>query len=133
MNRVKSVSVWIVLMLAVAAMTLGYSSTATAQKAATKARKPRLPNYYAKVVTDEQRTEINTIQEEYAPQIAKLRAELDSLLEERDAAVEKVLTAEQRKEVAKLRAEAAARRQSRSSAASEAEEKPTKSRTKKAA
>jgi len=118
MNRVANLRMGSVLVLAALALSAGYAASASAQKAVEKERRPRLPNYFAKVVTDDQRTEINTIQEEHAPQIMKLRAELDAAIEKRDAAIEKVLTAEQRKEVAKLRAEAAARRKDDASAAS---------------
>ncbi len=117
MSRVANRSVGSVLILATLALSAGYAVSASAQKAEEKERRPRLPNYFAKVVTDDQRSEINTIQEEHAPQIMKLREDLATAIAKRDAAIEKVLTAEQRKEVAKLRAEAAARRQSGASAA----------------
>jgi len=96
--------------LTVSALLLGYASIATAQKAPGKARRPRLPNYVSRVVDDGQREKINAIQDEYAPKIQKLREELDALTTERDAAIDKVLTPAQRKEVEKLRAEAAERR-----------------------
>ncbi len=110
MNRVGSVKLWTLLALAPLAMAACYVSSAAAQKAADKARRQRLPNYYAQVVTDEQREEIYTIQDEYTPQITKLRQQLKTLIEKRDGAIEKVLTAKQRQEVEKLRADAAARR-----------------------
>ena len=121
MNRVTKLRVGGLLILATLALTVGYATSASAQRTAEeKERRPRLPNYFAKVVTEDQRTKINTIQEEHAPQIAKLREELAAAIEKRDAALEKVLTAEQRKEVARLRAEAAARRRSNASAAAAA-------------
>jgi Spy/CpxP family protein refolding chaperone len=101
---------WILLFSAVAVVS-GYASSAVAQKAeGGKAKRSRLPNHYAKVVTEEQRSKINAIQEQYAPQIDKLRDELDAVVDKRDADIEKVLTPAQRKEVEKLRAESQARR-----------------------
>jgi hypothetical protein len=100
---------WILVFSAVAVVS-GYGS-AVAQKAeGGKAKRSRLPNHYAKVVTEEQRGKINAIQEQYAPQIDKLRDELDAIVDKRDAEIEKVLTPAQRKEVEKLRAESQARR-----------------------
>ncbi len=138
MNRVTNLRVGSVLILATLALTVGYAASASAQKAAEeKERRPRLPNYFARVVTEDQRTKINAIQEEHAPQIARLREELAAAIEKRNAALEKVLTAEQRKEIARLRAEAAARRQNNSSAAAEAatesDSSKPKSKGKKAA
>jgi hypothetical protein len=72
------------------------------------------------VVDDEQREKIQAIQAEYAPQLAKLREELKTLVDERDAAIERVLTADQRKQIDKLREEAAARRRAGTSSAAEA-------------
>jgi hypothetical protein len=107
-----------ILSLSASAMLLGFVASASAQKAgketeATEAAKPRLPNHYAAVVTDEQRTKINAIQLDFAPRIEAKRNELKALVSQRDAAIEKVLSAEQRKEVEKLRAEASAKRKAR--------------------
>ena len=137
MNRTSITRIsWILVFSAVALVT-GYATSAAAQKATegTKSQGSRLPNHYAKVVTDEQRGEINAIQDEYAPQIEKLRGELKALVGKRDTAVEKVLTAEQRKEVEKLRAESIARRKSGVTAGNEPESSAPKSKakTKKAA
>jgi hypothetical protein len=139
MNRESIARVsWILVFSAVAAV-MGYGSSAVAQKAeGGKAKRSRLPNHYAKVVTEEQRSKISAIQEEYAPQIDKLRDELEALVEKRNAAVEKVLTPAQRKEVEKLRAESQARRgsdaetDSDATAAEPAESAP-KGKAKKAA
>jgi hypothetical protein len=94
----------------VASWMVGFATSDAAQKSAKKARAPRLPNYVARVVNDEQRTEINAIQTEYGSKIQKLREELEMLLDERDAAIDKVLTPTQRKEVERMRDEAAAKR-----------------------
>lgn len=121
--------------LAAVALAVGFTSSAVAQKAAEQEKRPRLPNHYAKVVTDNQRGEINAIQAEYAPQITKLRDELAALTAKRDAAIEKVLSTEQRKQVNKLRSEAAARRQAANGApvAPADENAGSKSKAKKAA
>lgn len=136
MNRASTSRLsWICVLCAVALVT-GYAGSAIAQKAdEAKTKRSRLPNHYAKVVTEDQRGKINAIQEEYASQIDKLRDELDAVLGKRDAAIEKVLTAEQRKEVEKLRAESQARRKSGDTAGTESEDSAPKSKakTKKAA
>jgi TolA-binding protein len=135
MNRASTTPLsWISLFCAVALVT-GYAASATAQKAEGKMKRSRLPNHYAKVVTEEQRSKINAIQEEFVPQIDKLRDELDATLDKRDAAIEKVLTPEQRKEVEKLRAESQARRKGGDTAenASEGAQPKGKSKSKKAA
>lgn len=131
----KNLASWSFLALAALGVLAGYTSQVVAQKAEEKVRRPRLPNYYAQVVNDEQRAKINEIQDEYQPQLAKLRDELKTLVEERDAAIEKVLTADQRKQVDTLRAEAAAKRRAGTASAPEAREAPrnTKSKAKKAA
>jgi len=67
-----------------------------------KRLKVRLPTYYSKVVSDEQRDRIYTIQAKYNSQILKLDDQLKSLETKRDKEVEKVLTEEQRAEIASL-------------------------------
>ena len=111
MTQTHSNRAWILMLLCGLAMSAGLATQVAAQKAeAKKKRTTRLPAHYAKVVNDEQRTEIYGIQEQFEPKLAKLRAELKAVVDERDAAIEKVLSAQQRKEVEKLRAEAAAQR-----------------------
>ncbi|MEX0718607.1 MAG: hypothetical protein WD066_18585 [Planctomycetaceae bacterium] len=71
----------------------------------------RLPNYYRQVgVSEEQRGRIYGIQSNYQERIAAIEQQLRELTEQRDKEVEAVLTAEQRTELQKLEAEAAARR-----------------------
>ncbi len=111
MKQSTSNRVWILTLLSGLALAAGFATQVAAQKAeAKKQRSARLPAHYAKVVTDEQRSDIYAIQEQFEPKLAKARAELKALVDERDAAIEKVLSAQQRKDVAKLRAEAAERR-----------------------
>ncbi|MGQ9564282.1 MAG: hypothetical protein ACUVQG_13450 [Thermogutta sp.] len=74
--------------------------------------RPRLPMYYARVVTEEQRQKIYAIQREYYPKIAALRKQLEDLIAEQNAKIEAVLTPEQKSELDKIRAEAAAKRKS---------------------
>ena len=49
---------------------------------------PRLPNYYGTVVDEEQRQAIYDIQREYHPEIARLKAQLEALMEERNEKIE---------------------------------------------
>lgn len=59
----------------------------------------RLPNHYAKVVTQSQRKEIYAIQREYAPRIKELEDALAALEAERDAKIRGVLSEEQQKQL----------------------------------
>ncbi len=82
------------------------------QDAKKKPAKPRgrLPVYYSRVVTPDQREEIYSIQQKYEPEVAKLEAELEALRGKIQAEVEGVLSKEQLAQVQKLTEEAAARR-----------------------
>jgi hypothetical protein len=62
-----------------------------------KAPKGRLPAHYAKVVSEDQRQKIYTIQEEYRAKIEAARAQLNALLKEEKEKVSAVLTEEQKK------------------------------------
>jgi len=86
-----------------------------------KARKTtvRLPNYYAQVVDDKQREQIAKIQGEYNAKINALKAQLDELTKKRDAAIEGVLTQEQLKKIADLKAAAKVKRASSKQAKSQ--------------
>jgi hypothetical protein len=88
------------------------AETPVPEKAKSKKRefRGRLPNYYNRVVDQEQREKIYAIQREYAPKIDALKAQLAALVEERDEKVEAVLTPEQLKTVEELQAEAKAKR-----------------------
>ncbi len=125
----------LVFTLGLAALVAGFATLHAAEEAesGTKARRLRLPNYFAKVVDDEQRAKIHDIQLEYASQIEAKRAELEALVDERDTAIDKVLTPAQRKEVERLRAAAVAKRKGGTedeSAAKDADTKPKKSKSK---
>lgn len=91
------------------------SSTAkerTAKKpVAEEERAPRMPAHFNKVIDEKQREKIVVILNQHSPQIAKKRAELEALLNQRDEALFSVLTPAQRKQVEALRAEALAKRQ----------------------
>ncbi len=77
--------------------------------------RPRLPNFYAQVVTEEQRQKIYDIQRKYFPKIETLRKQLEALVAQRDAEIEAVLTEEQKAKVEQLRKAASERRGTRSS------------------
>jgi Spy/CpxP family protein refolding chaperone len=81
--------------------------------------RPRLPMYYGKVVTEEQRQKIYDIQRKYFPQIRALQKQLEALIAKRDAEIEAVLTPQQKAEIERLRKEAAARRASGAAATQE--------------
>jgi hypothetical protein len=136
LGRLSCVAALVVLALAIpyAASLAAPKSEAKSASAAkeTKADGPRLPDYYARVVTDEQRPKLTAILQEFAPQIAEKRAELQALISKRDTALEKILTPDQRQEVEKLRAEAASKRQATGASAAGGKEKKAKSAKNKA-
>jgi len=83
-----------------------------------KTAKGRLPNNYAKVVTeDSQKEKIYAIQAKYDDQLAKLEGELKTLRTQRDAEVEGVLTAEQKDKLKKIAADAKAEAEAKKKAA----------------
>ena len=111
MKQTNSNRAWVLMLLCGLAMAAGFATQVAAQKTEEKKqRTTRLPAHYAKVVTEEQRSSIYAIQEKFEARLEKARAELKAVVDERDAAIEKVLNAQQRKDVEKLRAEAAERR-----------------------
>jgi len=85
------------------------ASKAVAAKGKGK-RGPRLPAYFAAVVTEEQRAKVLEAQAEFTADIQAKRKELNSLIDQRDTALMKLLKPEQRKAVEQARAEAKARR-----------------------
>jgi hypothetical protein len=87
--------------------------------AATKKFRPRLPAYFASVVTSEQRKEVYDIQATFFEKILALEEQIAKLKEDRDKQVDEVLTAEQLAEVNEKRAAAAAKRKSRQAASDE--------------
>jgi hypothetical protein len=122
--------------LVVFALSIPYAASIAAPKSAdgqTKARGPRLPNYYAKVSTPEQQPELRAVIKEYGPQIQQKREELAALIAKRDAALNKVLTSEQRQELARLRAAAASKQTGDKAAAGSDKAKKPKSKKKNAA
>ena len=65
----------------------------------------RLPNFYRDVVSDEQKDAVYAIQADYFGPIEMLTLRLERLQKERDAQIEAVLSAEQKKKVESLRKE----------------------------
>lgn len=86
---------------------------ATAAQTESEKPKRRLPNHYAAVVTPEQREQIYAIQAEYNAEIDVLLAQIKELEDKRDTAIDATLSAEQLETVAKLKAEAEARKKQR--------------------
>ncbi len=76
----------------------------------------RLPNFYREVISDSQRDKVYEIQAAYFGPVQMLTLRLDRLTAERDAQIEAVLTAEQKKKVEALRKESTARSAERRSA-----------------
>ncbi|PHR86646.1 MAG: hypothetical protein COA78_37785 [Blastopirellula sp.] len=120
----------ILLMLVLGLASLNYSSVdaqaadeakpAAEAKPAVKKRaqaRGRLPNYYAKIVTEEQRKKIYGIQKQYAKQLAELQAQLAKIKADRDGEVEAVLSVDQLAKVKKLIDEAAAKRAAKAKSA----------------
>jgi hypothetical protein len=93
-------------------------AAADAPEGQEKARSPRrrLPPYFARVVTPQQREQIYQVQDKYQEQIEALEAQMEAVLEKRDADISAVLTPEQRQQVAKLREEGAQRAAARQTA-----------------
>src|SRR5688500_152304 len=91
-----------------ATTTLAQEAPAAAETPKKEAKKPRgrLPLYFAKVVTSEQREKIYGIQATYQEQMDALMEQLSALEQKRDAEVQAVLTPEQQKRVADMLEEA---------------------------
>src|SRR5262245_34698197 len=77
------------------------AQTKSEAKKPTKAR-GRLPAFYNQVVDDEQRERIYTVQQKYADEIDRLEAQLNDLIDKRDAEVAAVLTEQQLEQVNQL-------------------------------
>jgi endonuclease/exonuclease/phosphatase (EEP) superfamily protein YafD len=104
-----SARVWIWLLVA-AIVGSGVSPLLMAQdEAKPMANRPRLPRYYAKVVTPQQRKEIYGIQAQYQAEIDALQKQLDALTQKRDAEIRGTLDAEQQKHLDELVATAEAK------------------------
>lgn len=116
MERVPKAWFVCIAMLLAFALATGYAAKSAAQQSEGKSSaapgkaKARLPNYYAKVTTEQQQAKLREVLKQYAPQIQEKRDELQALIAKRDAALDELLTPEQREEIAKLRATAASRR-----------------------
>lgn len=91
------------------AETLDQAQEADGQPAArAERRRPRgrLPAYYTRVVSGDQREQIYKIQQSYEPKIQELLAQVRELRQERDQEIDAKLTPEQRERVNQLRSEA---------------------------
>jgi len=104
--------------LVVAAVSLN-SLGQDAKKADPKAKagakekpKGRLPAYYKDVVTDEQREQIYAVQAKYAKQLEDLQSQIDGVKAKQNEEIEGLLSAEQKEKLAKVKAEADAKKKS---------------------
>ena len=88
------------------------SSTKSRKAKAKPADQPsgRLPAYYAKVVDEKQKEAIYRIQQEYAPKIAALKAQIEQMTKEQNAKITALLTPEQQKKIEEAKAAAAKNR-----------------------
>lgn len=121
---------WLGLMLLTAAplVAAGQEPAANQEPSSAPAVKKfrgRLPAHYGRVVSSEQREKIYQLQADYAAKVEALKQQMEKLLADRDAAVEGVLTADQRRQIAKLRDEAQAARAARAAAKAKAGGEPT--------
>jgi hypothetical protein len=76
----------------------GVEITESGKKSARK-KGHRLPPHYAKVVKPEQREQIYKIQEKYQPKLEALKAQLESIIQQRDSEITAVLTPEQQQKI----------------------------------
>ena len=104
--------------LVVAAVSLN-SIGQDAKKADPKAKagakekpKGRLPAYYKDVVTDEQRDKIYAIQAKFEKQLDDLQSQIDAVKAKQNDEIEALLSAEQKEKLAKVKAEADAKKTS---------------------
>jgi hypothetical protein len=77
------------------------ADAAATSKTVKKTKAPRgvLPPYYSKVVTEEQREKIYSIQALYRPKIEEARTQLNALIEEQKNKISAVLSDTQKKQV----------------------------------
>jgi len=86
--------------------------------------KGRLPAYYKDIVDAKQKDKIYSIQAEFNAKIDALEDQLKKLTDERDAAVENVLSPEQKEKLKKAREEAAAKKRKKTTDEKTADENP---------
>lgn len=88
-------------------------SPVPANGAAANKQRLRLPTYFSGVVTPKQRDEIYRLQQEFADKIAALQMQIETLMVEREQALDGVLQPDQLAAVNKKREEAKQRRAAR--------------------
>ena len=109
LSRLACCTTLVLLAVALAAVEqpiFGADGKSTVKKVLKKKVRGRLPAYYAKVVTDEQREKIYKIQAEYRPKIKAIKAQLKALKKERKDKIAAVLTPQQKKQVEEAAAKA---------------------------
>jgi hypothetical protein len=103
----KVLIVWLVFS---AAGLIGSSVSSVVGQEQEKKFKGRLPAYYADLVTEQQKTQIYSIQARYQAKIAALNEELEALEKKQDSEIENVLTPAQKTMLKKAQEEGAAKR-----------------------
>jgi hypothetical protein len=83
-----------------------------AGKTAAAANKPkgRLPAYFKDIVDEKQRDKIYAVQADYNAKIDALEEQIKTLTDQRDAAIENVLSPEQKEKLKKAKEEAASKK-----------------------
>lgn len=90
---------------------LGQEKTAETNDAKpAKARKGRLPAYYADIVTEEQRTKIYEIQAKYSKELESLSEQIAAVTKKQREEMEAVLSPEQKDKLKKSEDDAVAKR-----------------------
>ena len=76
----------------------------------TKPLRGRLPAYFSKIVSEEQRQKIYAIQKEFQTKIRAIQLQLATLKKDRDQEIDSVLTPTQRDQIAAIKAAAKEKR-----------------------
>ncbi len=111
-NRTKPLSLVLVCLLGTA-FTLNLALTSPevlAQGKAESKLKGRLPAYYKDLVDEKQKEAIYKVQADFKAKIDALEEQLKQLADDRDAAIEKILTADQKTKLQKAKDEAAGKK-----------------------
>jgi hypothetical protein len=99
---------------AISVNSIGQEKKADSKAKAGAKEKPkgRLPAYYKDIVTEEQKDQIYAIQAKHAKQIDDLQSQLTAARAKLNDEIEALLSAEQKEKLAKLKAEADAKKKS---------------------
>ena len=122
MNLMSPIRTLLFSLVSFALLAAGANTVSAAEGDAKAKPKGRLPNYFAAVVSQEQRERVYEIQSRYKEQLDALMKQIEDLKVAREKEVDAVLTPDQLQKVNEKR-EAAKARRSRSSKSKESAEK----------